>query len=186
MLDIVNIKVLVLLFMFVITLVASLLPLAFVKRIRNTTDANRRSTYEMVLSSLSCFAGGVFMGTCILDLFPDTQEAIDKLLQHYPPSMRAFPVAEFIVVFGFLFVMTIEQIVLWHKEQALLCSTETARLLEEGPCTDQSRHESLRREYSLEGVTDRPDLTGSMRSTGSAVVNYRATANTSTDLSDGI
>lgn len=59
------------------------------------------------------------MGTCILDLFPDVQSQIAKLLEHYPPSARAFPVAEFIVVFGFLLVLTIEQIVLWFKEKHL-------------------------------------------------------------------
>ena len=72
-----------------------------------------------MLSLLSCFAGGVFMGTCIMDLFPDVQSQIDMLLSHYPPAARAFPVAEFIVVFGFLMVLTMEQIVLWYKEQEL-------------------------------------------------------------------
>ena len=71
------------------------------------------------MSLLSCFAGGVFMGTCILDLFPDVQKQIKALLHEFPQEDPAYPIAEFIVVFGFLLVMTVEQIVLWLKEKDL-------------------------------------------------------------------
>ena len=71
------------------------------------------------MSCLSCTAGGVFMGTCILDLFPDVQEQIDVLLDQLDVRHK-FPAAEFIVVFGFLFVLCLEQIVLEYKEDTLL------------------------------------------------------------------
>lgn len=59
------------------------------------------------------------MGTCILDLFPDVQEQLDLLMdQNF--ATQSYPVAEFIVVFGFLLVLTMEQIVLDYKEQSLL------------------------------------------------------------------
>lgn len=59
------------------------------------------------------------MGTCILDLFPDVQEQIDILISQFTLS-KGFPVAEFIVVFGFLLILTIEQIVLDYKEKSLI------------------------------------------------------------------
>lgn len=75
--------------------------------------------YQVLLSLMSCSAGGVFMGTCILDLFPDVQQQLDLLLDQ-TFSTQSYPVAEFIVVFGFLLVLTMEQVVLDYKEQSLL------------------------------------------------------------------
>ena len=72
--------------------------------------------YQNVLSLLSCFAGGVFLGTCIMDLLPDVQIQIADLLSHYPQWNNKFPFAEFIILFGFLFVLTLEQIILYFKE----------------------------------------------------------------------
>lgn len=35
---------------------------------------------QKVLSLVSCFAGGVFLATCLLDLLPDYLSAIDEAL----------------------------------------------------------------------------------------------------------
>lgn len=59
------------------------------------------------------------MGTCILDLFPDVQQQLDLLMDQSFVT-QSYPIAEFIVVFGFLLVLTMEQIVLDYKEQSLL------------------------------------------------------------------
>lgn len=59
------------------------------------------------------------MGTCIMDLFPDVQQQIEVLLDQSSVT-SSFPVAEFIVLFGFLLVLTMEQIVLDYKETSLL------------------------------------------------------------------
>ncbi|KAA0183556.1 hypothetical protein HAZT_HAZT007953 [Hyalella azteca] len=145
-----------------------MLPLVFVRRIRHTTNATERLKYQAVLSLLSCFAGGVFMGTCILDLFPDTQAQIKTVLKHYPVQGGAFPVAEFIVVYGFLMVLTIEQIVLWFKEKDLeVQDPATSRLLSGSVDSGLQARQSLQREHSLGGITDRPDFTASVRSNNS-------------------
>ncbi|KAG7159522.1 Zinc transporter ZIP1-like 1 [Homarus americanus] len=117
--NIVTIKGIILVVMFLITFVCSMLPIMFVKHIRETHDSNRRSRYQTLLSLMSCSAGGVFMGTCIMDLFPDVQEQLDVLMDQ-SFVMSSFPVAEFIVVFGFLLVLAMEQIVLDYKETSLL------------------------------------------------------------------
>ena len=64
------------------------------------------------------------MGTCIMDLFPDGQEQIDVLLSELGDG-RNFPAAEFLVVFGFLLVLTIEQIILDYRENSILIRYDT-------------------------------------------------------------
>ncbi|XP_045601578.1 zinc transporter ZIP1 [Procambarus clarkii] len=162
--DIVTIKGIVLVVMFIITFVCSMLPIMFVKRIRETHDSGLRFKYHMVLSMMSCSAGGVFMGTCILDLFPDVQEQLD-LLMDQNSSMSSFPIAEFIIVFGFLLVLTMEQIVLDYKESKLLSRAPEAQSLLSEP---NERRRNLQQQHSISGISDQPDLSASMRSeTGS-------------------
>jgi hypothetical protein len=36
--------------------------------------------YDRIISLLSCFAGGVFMGTGLLDLLPEVNELLSKVL----------------------------------------------------------------------------------------------------------
>ncbi|XP_042238880.1 zinc transporter ZIP1-like [Homarus americanus] len=162
--NIVTIKGIILVVMFLITFVCSMLPIMFVKHIRETHDSNRRSRYQTLLSLMSCSAGGVFMGTCIMDLFPDVQEQLDVLMDQ-SFVMSSFPVAEFIVVFGFLLVLAMEQIVLDYKETSLLRGPPEAQSLLSEP---NERRRNLQQQHSLSGISDQPDLTASIRSeTGS-------------------
>ncbi|KAK8732329.1 hypothetical protein OTU49_007026 [Cherax quadricarinatus] len=158
--DIVTIKGIVLVVMFVITFVCSMLPIIFVKRIRQTHDSYLRSKYHVVLSLMSCSAGGVFMGTCLLDLFPDVQEQLDILMDQ-SSIMSSFPIAEFIIVFGFLLVLTMEQIVLDYKESRLLSRPPEVQSLLSDP---RETRRNLQQQHSLSGISDQPDLTSSMRS----------------------
>lgn len=162
--SIITIKGIVLAVMFIITFVCSMLPILFVRHIRETHDSGRRSRYQVLLSLMSCSAGGVFMGTCILDLFPDVQQQLDLLLDQ-TFSTQSYPVAEFIVVFGFLLVLTMEQVVLDYKEQSLLNRPPEAQALLSEP---EEQRRTLVQQHSLSGIRDQPDLTASIRSeTGS-------------------
>ncbi|XP_064115570.1 zinc transporter ZIP1-like [Macrobrachium nipponense] len=178
--DIVNIKGIILVVMFFMTFVCCLIPVSFVKHIRETHDSGRRSKYQVWLSLMSCSAGGVFMGTCIMDLFPDVQEQLDLLLdQSY--STNSFPVAEFIVLFGFLLVLTMEQIVLDYKEASLLSRPPEAEALLSEP---EERRRTLQQQHSLSGISDQPDLTASMRSETGSLRGY-GTAADNCDPDDG-
>ncbi|XP_071520726.1 zinc transporter ZIP1-like [Panulirus ornatus] len=164
MLRIVTIKGIALGVMFIITFICTMLPIIFVKHIRQTHDFSRRSKYQTLLSLMSCSAGGVFMGTCIMDLFPDVQDQIQLLLdQNY--MVKSFPIAEFIVVFGFLLVLSMEQIVLDYKEASLLSRAPEVQTLF---CEPEERRRTLQQQHNFSGITDQPDLTASVRSeTGS-------------------
>ncbi|XP_063602498.1 zinc transporter ZIP1-like isoform X2 [Penaeus indicus] len=182
--NIMTIKGIILVVMFVMTFVCSMIPVIFVKRIQHTHDSGQRSKYQTWLSLMSCSAGGVFMGTCIMDLFPDVQQQIEVLLDQSTVT-SSFPVAEFIVIFGFLLVLTMEQIVLDYKETSLLRRPAEAEALLGEP---NERRRNLQQQHSLSGITDQPDLTASIRSeTGSLTGSTRGygTAADSCDPLDG-
>lgn len=70
-------------------------------------------------SFLSCFAAGVFLGTCLLDLFPEVREKMNAGVQLYISKDNRFidyPFAECVMVCGFFLVLIVEQVVLSYKE----------------------------------------------------------------------
>uniref|UniRef100_A0A7E4W4J9 Zinc transporter ZIP3 n=1 Tax=Panagrellus redivivus TaxID=6233 RepID=A0A7E4W4J9_PANRE len=79
-------------------------------------------------SLVSCFGAGVFLGTCLLDLLPDSVECVAKAFKFLKKDVD-FPVAEFCVVMGFLMVLFIEQTIIFAREQNWIGDTEVERLL---------------------------------------------------------
>ena len=69
------------------------------------------------MSLLNCFAGGVFLGTCLLDLFPEVQENIESVVVALKIN-SSFPIAEFLVVLGLFIVLIVEQISLDCKHES--------------------------------------------------------------------
>ena len=68
-----------------------------------------------MISFSSCFAGGVFIAACLLDLLPDVEESFKKVLEEIKDQYKVgfdYPVAQFVIVFGFFVILTIEQTVL--------------------------------------------------------------------------
>ena len=80
---------------------------------------NRSSKWKKAVSMASCFSGGVFMAACILDLFPDVFEAVDKALDEIEKVYGVkieYPVAGFVICIGFFLVLIVEQSVLTCQE----------------------------------------------------------------------
>lgn len=121
--DINKAKSIILATLFVVTLLSCLLPLKLMDTIRHVADPVRKLRYTRVISLLNCFAGGVFLGTCLLDLFPEVQDNIDDVMTALKID-SSFPVAEFLVVLGLFTVLIVEQI-------SLECRSESTRLEEE-------------------------------------------------------
>ena len=67
-------KIILLCTMLMATLIFALLPFKLLEKTR------QNSKWKNVVSFASCFSGGVFIGACILDLFPDVHEAMDRVL----------------------------------------------------------------------------------------------------------
>ncbi|XP_055552955.1 LOW QUALITY PROTEIN: zinc transporter ZIP1 [Falco cherrug] len=68
-----------------------------------------------VLSLVSCFAGGVFLATCLLDLLPDYLASISAALEGLRITLQ-FPLPEFILAMGFFLVLVLEQVALAQRE----------------------------------------------------------------------
>lgn len=81
-----------------------------------------------VLSLVSCFAGGVFFATCLLDLVPDYLTGINEAFNNLGITLQ-FPLPEFIMAMGFFLVLIMEQIVLAIKDQSSGPSEERRALL---------------------------------------------------------
>lgn len=80
-----------------------------------------------VLSLVSCFAGGVFLATCLLDLLPDYLASISAALEGLRVTLQ-FPLAEFILAMGFFLVLVLEQVALAQREPSSI-PEETRALL---------------------------------------------------------
>uniref|UniRef100_A0A3B3ZIC1 Solute carrier family 39 member 1 n=1 Tax=Periophthalmus magnuspinnatus TaxID=409849 RepID=A0A3B3ZIC1_9GOBI len=76
-------------------------------------------THRTVLSLISCFAGGVFLAACLLDILPDYLYAqyhyMTKGLEH--TNITGFPIPEFILAGGFFIVLVLEKLVLHCQER---------------------------------------------------------------------
>ena len=108
-----DMKIIVLIVLFISTFFFSMIPLMClsVMRRRGADNAGRRKTFDAVISVLSCYAAGVFLSTCLLDLFPDVQEKLSNYMNK-SNLLTAYPVAEFIMTCGMFLILIIEQIVL--------------------------------------------------------------------------
>uniref|UniRef100_A0A0K0DW96 Zinc transporter ZIP3 n=1 Tax=Strongyloides stercoralis TaxID=6248 RepID=A0A0K0DW96_STRER len=106
---------------------------------------------KAVFSSVSCFGAGVFLGTCLLDLLPDSIEAINKG-QTLLKWDNEFPIAE---------------IILFFKESGLIDPNSMdlfshGHSHDDGPLLDDVTHESSSQNNELDHHFD-PESHSSMR-----------------------
>jgi len=103
--------------LFVITTIISLLPLKCIALARRGS-MRRKRRFQKAISLSSCFAGGVFLGACFLDLLPDVQETLSGALKDLGVETE-FPVPEFIMIYGLFIVLVTEQLVMTYQERGL-------------------------------------------------------------------
>ncbi|KAK2845150.1 hypothetical protein Q5P01_011809 [Channa striata] len=109
-----------------VTLLFGFAPLCIIRgagRCSVDSDLRRR-----LLSLISCFAGGVFLATCLLDLLPDYLQGVNEAFSSAGITLQ-FPLPEFIVSMGFFLVLVLEQIILAFKDQSSLNLEEHRALL---------------------------------------------------------
>ncbi|XP_071449773.1 zinc transporter ZIP1-like [Hetaerina americana] len=146
--DVIFAKCIVLFTLLFITFLFTMLPLKLMWNYRHIDDSDRRARYARIISLLSCFAGGVFMGTGLLDLFPEVDDTLSKALGNLNMNQN-FPVPEFTVILGFFIVLVIEQIALDYKERAGVMPVES-----EGQRLLTGIQRQLVRHGSIEGISD--------------------------------
>ncbi|XP_077420853.1 zinc transporter ZIP1 [Vanacampus margaritifer] len=86
-------------------------------RVKWFRDTNGTETHRTILSLISCFAGGVFLAACLLDIIPDYLTDINAVLQSNMMESN-FPLPEFIMAAGFFMVLILERIVLNCREMS--------------------------------------------------------------------
>ncbi|KAM9817389.1 zinc transporter ZIP1 [Neosynchiropus ocellatus] len=107
-----QVKVAALFGLLLLTLLFGFIP----AQVRWFRDTNGTETHRTVLSLISCFAGGVFLAACLLDIIPDYLSDIsDELVEQNVQTN--FPLPEFIMAAGFFMVLIVEKFVLnCHNE----------------------------------------------------------------------
>ena len=107
--------------LFIVTFVAGLLPLKLRRKLTQN-DANRRALRDLrrkqLISLSTCFAGGAFFASSMLELIP-TVEKDFKAVFDKAGINTDFPLAEFGISIGFFLILTVEQIIHVVKEQPL-------------------------------------------------------------------
>nr|KAF6414383.1 solute carrier family 39 member 1 [Molossus molossus] len=121
-----EVKLGALVLLLVLTLICSLVPICVLRRPGANLEAS--AFRHKALSLVSCFAAGVFLATCLLDLLPDYLSAIDEALAALHVTLQ-FPLQEFILAMGFFLVLVMEQITLAYKEQSVPPPREETRAL---------------------------------------------------------
>jgi len=107
-------KIAILFSLLLLTFTFSMLPLIVRMCSNRALTTRRRRFCRATVSLLSCFAAGVFIGICLLDLFPEVEDTI-ALALNAAEITTSFPLPEFIVVLGFLILLIVEQFVLTWK-----------------------------------------------------------------------
>ncbi|XP_059203511.1 zinc transporter ZIP1 [Centropristis striata] len=106
-----QVKIGALIGLLVLTLLFGFIP----ARVKWFRDTNGTETHRTVLSLISCFAGGVFLAACLLDIIPDYLSDINAELDAQELKTD-FPIPEFIIAAGFFMVLILERIVLNCRE----------------------------------------------------------------------
>ncbi|KAI1731112.1 ZIP zinc transporter domain-containing protein [Ditylenchus destructor] len=111
--DKVTLQLLLAVAMFITTALAGLIPIKLLHHLhkkRKESESESR-TAAWVLTLLSCFAGGVFMGTCFLDIFPHVNAKYASFREKAEWA-AAYPFPEFFVCCGFFLVYFLEEMCL--------------------------------------------------------------------------
>ncbi|XP_076880982.1 zinc transporter ZIP1 [Brachyhypopomus gauderio] len=103
----IKVKLVALVGLLFLTLFFGLIP----ARMKWFRESSGTETHRIVLSFISCFAGGVFLAACLLDVIPDYLSDINGELNLRQLDID-FPLAEFIMACGFFAVLIIERLVL--------------------------------------------------------------------------
>ncbi|XP_036399669.1 zinc transporter ZIP1 [Megalops cyprinoides] len=102
-----QVKVGALVGLLVLTLFIGFIP----ARVQWFRDTSGTEIHRVALSFISCFAGGVFLAACFLDIIPDYLSDIGAELDTREVD-TSFPLPEFIMAAGFFGVLILERIVL--------------------------------------------------------------------------
>uniref|UniRef100_A0AC35TPI0 Zinc/iron permease n=1 Tax=Rhabditophanes sp. KR3021 TaxID=114890 RepID=A0AC35TPI0_9BILA len=98
--------------LFVVTAIISLIPIKIINYLlKDSVDGELTGSNSWIMSLLSCFTGGVFFATVLLDIFPHINEGYSNFKAAADIDID-FPMPEFISICGFMLVYLIEEVCL--------------------------------------------------------------------------
>ena len=95
-------KLLAIIVMTVFMLLVTLLPFKLVATFKRWGKRG-----EMLMLTLGCFTGGIFLGTCLMFLIPEVASLMRNAVEE--PTGISYPFGEVIIGFGFFFIMFVER-----------------------------------------------------------------------------
>lgn len=113
-------KVISLFVLMAVSLIFGLLPIKLVnsfkrrKILAETMHCQRLESYaslQKAISYLNCVAGGVFLATSFLHLYPEIEEAATKMIDRMGSNFE-FPIASFLIGCGLFLIMLVEHCVM--------------------------------------------------------------------------
>ena len=142
-------KVIVLVTTAIVTFGSGLVPFKLVDALKKNKDRESQAKWREMLSLSSCFAGGAFLGACLLDLLPEVEEIFEGLKEKVG---RDYPVAQLTIGCGFLTILLIEQIVVkfqekWQNEEET--SNPMANPTQGRTCSNQCNYSSMEQQPLL-------------------------------------
>lgn len=117
--DVVVAKIISLIISTVISVLLGLFPCKLYQHFAKNI-ARIQKAVDYSISSMKCFSGGIFLGTCFLHLIPETRKKIEAVMTQ-SRSYSQYPVAELLTVVGFFGVLFMEHAIrsLYKKLQRL-------------------------------------------------------------------
>ena len=110
--DRITAKILSLILLFLIIFICTILPIWVSKWVEKKGEKGL-----LVISVLTCFGGGVFLGAYLMHLHPEARHILEESWLH--PSDIEYPVPELIIGAGFFMVLFIEYVIIWYSEKRL-------------------------------------------------------------------
>uniref|UniRef100_A0A0R3RZ93 Zinc transporter ZIP3 n=1 Tax=Elaeophora elaphi TaxID=1147741 RepID=A0A0R3RZ93_9BILA len=138
--------------MLLTTAIAGFAPFKLMTMIASNGVMSRRAS--VILSVMSCYAGGVFLATCFLDTLPHLNENFRKF-KKITAWDTSYPVPEFLVCIGILSIYVLEEIFAWifsktKKSEESVKGMEMLKLAKHDGKKLEQETESLREYRSVE------------------------------------
>lgn len=117
--DIVVAKILSLIILTVCTVLFGLFPCRLMQYFAKII-ISKKKMFDYMISTMKCFSGGIFLGTCFLHLIPETRIKVNEVMLQIR-SHSSYPVAELLTMAGFFGVIFTEHAIrsLYKKVQRM-------------------------------------------------------------------
>uniref|UniRef100_A0A7E4WB20 Zinc transporter ZIP3 n=1 Tax=Panagrellus redivivus TaxID=6233 RepID=A0A7E4WB20_PANRE len=106
--DITLLKIILIACMGVISFLAGTAPIKIYELLKRNSSPDGISS--LIISLMSCFAGGVILGVCLLDMLPDAREEFEKF-QTLTDWHYEYPFLEILIGVGFFIVYFLEEVI---------------------------------------------------------------------------